>query len=189
MRDKRLARFNPADFATVVIDECHHATAKTYRDIIGAFGSSKVLGLTATPDRGDGIGMDNAFDAVAYEYSMLDGMRDGYLCPLRALAVDVEGLDLSKVRTTAGELNEGDLRRILEVDEVHHRIASPLVDLSKDRPTIIFCVTVEQSKALADVLQGYLSDGGSRSGTSTDRLRPRLASGSSRSTALATFST
>jgi len=73
--------------------------------------------------------------------------------------VDVEGLDLSKVRTTAGELNEGDLRRILEVDEVHHRIASPLVDLSKDRPTIIFCVTVEQSKALADVLQGYLSDG------------------------------
>jgi hypothetical protein len=118
MRDKRLARFNPADFATVVIDECHHATAKTYRDIIGAFGSSKVLGMTATPDRGDGIGMDNAFDAVAYEYSMLDGMRDGYLCPLRALAVDVEGLDLSKVRTTAGELNEGDLRRILEVDEV-----------------------------------------------------------------------
>ena len=159
MRDKRLARFDPSDFATVVIDECHHATAKTYRDIIGAFGSSKVLGLTATPDRGDGIGMDNAFDAVAYEYSMLDGMRDGYLCPLRALAVDVEGLDLSKVRTTAGELNEGDLRRILEVDEVHHRIASPLVDLSKDRPTIIFCVTVEQSKALADVLQGYLSDG------------------------------
>lgn len=159
LRDKRLKRFNPGDFATVIIDECHHATARTYQNIVNEFSTSKVLGLTATPDRGDGVGMENVFESVAHEYSMLDGIRDGYLCQVRAQVVDVQGLDYSSVRTTAGDLNERDLRRILEVDEVHHLIASPLVQLAGDRPTIIFCVTVEQSKALADVLQGYLSNG------------------------------
>lgn len=153
---KRRMRFAPHLFGTVIIDEAHHAAARTYREIIDHFPDAKVLGLTATPDRGDGVGMGNIFDSVAYEYSMRTAIDAGYLCPVRVLTVNVHGLDLSSVKTTAGDLNQGQLARIVENDSIHHEVAAPLAEHLGQRQAVVFCVTVEQSKALADVLQGYL---------------------------------
>ena len=148
-------RGSPADFATVVID----VPPRDRQDVSGhhrSVRSSEVLGLTATPDRGDGIGMDNAFDAVAYEYHA--GRCGTVICARSVPSVDVEGLDLAKVRTTAGRAREGDLRRILEVDEVHHRIASPLVDLSRTarQSSLRHGRAVQIARGCA---AGYLSDG------------------------------
>lgn len=156
LHEKRRQRFAAHLFGTVIIDEAHHAAARTYREIIDHFPDAKVLGLTATPDRGDGIGMGNIFDSVAYEFGMRPAIDAGWLCPIKVLTVNVHGLDISSVKTTAGDLNQGQLARIVENDSVHHEIAAPLAEHIGARQAVVFCVTVEQSKALADVLQGYL---------------------------------
>ncbi len=158
LHEKRLSRFAPSLFGLVVVDEAHHSAASSYRRVVDYFGT-KVLGLTATPDRGDGIGMGEVFTRVSHEYGMQRAIAEGYLSPIRAVCVDVAGLDLSSVRTTAGDLNQGQLARLLEVDSLHHQIASPLVQLAGDRSTIVFCTSVEQSSALSDVIQGYLPPG------------------------------
>lgn len=159
IKNARLEKLRDANIRTIIFDESHRATAASYRAIAKAFPDAAILGLTATPDRADGTGLNNVFESVAYEYSLVEAIRAGYLCQIRAMAVDVHGLDYSSVRTSKGDLAAADLRRVLNVDAVHHAIASPLVRLAEDRPTLVFCVTVEQSKALCDVIQGYLPEG------------------------------
>ena len=156
LHEKRRQRFAPHLFGTLIIDEGHHATARTYREIMDHFPDAKVLLLTATPDRGDGVGMGEVADSVAYEMGIQRGIESGFLCPIKVLAINVHGLDLSSVKTTAGDLNQGQLARILESDEVHHEIASPLAEHIGTRQAVVFCASVAQSKALADVIQGYL---------------------------------
>ena len=178
LHERRRQRFDPLLFRTVVADESHHSTASSWRSAIDHFKHAKVLGLTATPDRSDKVGLHNVFESVAHEYDMHTAIGDGYLVPLIAQAIEVEGLDLSSVKTTAGDLNQGQLAKLLEVDSVHHEIAGPLVRFAGDRPTILFCTSVEQSKALADVIQGYLHGTGKHvrhvDGTTPDAARKRI---------------
>lgn len=156
LHEKRRMRFDPRLFGTVIIDEAHHATARSYREIVDHFPESKILGLTATPDRGDGVGLRNVFESVAFTFDIQAGISGGFLCPIRILGVNVDGLDMSSVKTTAGDLNQGQLAALVEVDRVHHEIAAPIAEHIGQRQCLIFCVSVAQSKALADVLQGYL---------------------------------
>ncbi len=156
---KRRTRFDPSLFGTVIVDEAHHATAKTYRDILGHFPDAKVLGLTATPDRGDAVGLGAIFETCAYRYEIRRAIREGYLCPITQRAIECASLDLRDVKVTAGDLNQGDLERAMRVDEVLHQISAPLVREAGTRPTIVFTVSVAQARALEDVLAGYTSAG------------------------------
>jgi hypothetical protein len=108
-RAARIERFAARPFDLVVIDEAHHAPAKTYRTILNAMPSARVLGVTATPDRGDGVAMGEIFQAVAYQRDIREGIDDGYLVPVVARQVQLEKVDLSAVKTTAGDLNLGQL--------------------------------------------------------------------------------
>lgn len=156
MRGARLESWDRDAFATIIVDEAHHAAARTYRDVLDHFGSAKVLGVTATPDRGDEVGLGTVFGSAAYIYSIWDAVQDGWLVPVKQKTIHVEGLDLSRVKTVAGDLAQGELEAALSVDEVHHQIASPLRDLAESRTCLVFCAGVEQSKQLAAVLAGYL---------------------------------
>lgn len=151
-RDARLAE-NPRDaFGLVIIDEAHHATADTYARIVDYFDAAKVLGVTATPDRGDGTAMREAFESVAYVYEIRDAIEQGHLCRIKQKAVKLHGLDLSAVRTTAGDLNEGDTNNAMMVDEVLAGTVRGILDESGSRPTMIFGVTVAHAYALAEML-------------------------------------
>jgi superfamily II DNA or RNA helicase len=156
LHEKRRSRFGQDSFATVVIDEAHHAPAKTYRDIVAHFSSAKLLGLTATPDRGDAIGLGNVFEIGAYQYDIKRAIDDGYLCKIVQKTIECADLDISDIRTVAGDLNQGDLEQAMSVDAVLHQVAGPLVKEAKGRPTIVFTVSVAQAKALADVMAGYV---------------------------------
>jgi len=158
MRGRRLKEWDPTAFATIVVDEAHHAPAKTYRDILGHFEGAKVLGLTATPDRGDGTGMHTVFDHCAYEYDIRRGIREGYLCSIRQQAVFCADLDLSDVKTVAGDLSQGQLEQALIDGGVLHQTAAPLVELAGRRQTLVFTAGVAQAHALADVIAGYLGN-------------------------------
>jgi superfamily II DNA or RNA helicase len=155
MRGKRLASFAPNAFALVVIDEAHHATATSYRDVLEHFAPAKVLGVTATPQRADGVGLRTVFASVAYRMELGAGIAGGYLAPIELRSVVVESLDLTKVRTVAGDLAAGDLERELTRDGTLHEVAGPLAELAAGRQTLAFCAGVAQAHALAQVLEGY----------------------------------
>lgn len=77
LRGRRLASWPRDSFDLVVIDEGHHAIAKTHRDILEHFAEARVLGVTATADRADGEGLGTVFESVAYRYELGTAIRDG----------------------------------------------------------------------------------------------------------------
>lgn len=161
-RKARRESFDPDAFGLVIVDEAHHAIADTYRGILDYFAAAKVLGVTATPDRSDGEAMGQVFESVAFVYEIRDAIEQGFLVPIRQRAIAVEGLDFSRVRSTAGDLNEGDLEAILMEEQHLHGVARPTIEQAGDRPTIVFSATVAHAHALAEVLCRYAGTGKAR---------------------------
>lgn len=152
----RLSRWPADHFKIVIIDEAHHATATTYRKILAHFSGARVLGVTATPDRGDGVGLRNVFATVAYEYGIQEAIKSGYLTPIRQRTIMVEGLDLRSVRRNRGDLSLADLEAQLMQDASLHGVVGPLLAERGDRPTILFATTVAHARALADLINQYV---------------------------------
>lgn len=103
-QEKRLATFRPDDFSLVIFDEAHRATARTYRRIIEHFKKNprvKILLVTATPNRKDGVALRNVCDAVADVYGPSQAMADGWIVPVKFYRRDVSSLDFSNVRMSA----------------------------------------------------------------------------------------
>lgn len=152
LRGARLERWPRETFALLVIDEAHHATARTYRAILDHFAAARVLGVTATPDRADGAKLGEVFPAFAFQLGMQAAIGQGYLVPLHLRTVKVDALDLSHVKSRGGDFVEGDLVAALEGDEVLLEIAGPLPELAGDRPTIVFVAGVQNAYRLAELL-------------------------------------
>ena len=157
----RMSKFDPQDFGLVVIDEAHHATAGTYRRCIDWYRQNqacKVLGVTATPDRADEAALGQVFESVAYEYGVLEAIQNGWLVPIEQQMVTVGSLDFSWIRTTAGDLNQGDLAEVMEDERNLQGVAVPTVEICGDRRAIVFAATVEQAERLAEILNRYKPD-------------------------------
>lgn len=157
----RMTNFNPHEFGVLIIDETHHSVASTYRRIINHFRqnrSLKVLGVTATPDRADEEALGQIHDSVAFDYEISDAIEDGWLAPIRQTVVEVDGLDLSSVRTTAGDLNGADLARVMEYEQNLHEVASPTIELCGDRKTLVFAVSVAQAERLCEIFNRHKSE-------------------------------
>lgn len=123
----RMAKFDPHRFGLLIIDEAHHATSPSYRRVIDYYRTNpalKVLGVTATPDRADEEALGQVFQSVAFDYEVLDAIHDGWLVPIEQQMVHVEGLDYSSIRTTAGDLNGGDLAAVMEAEKNLQQMAS-----------------------------------------------------------------
>lgn len=151
---KRRERFAPESFALIIIDEAHHATAQTYRDILRHF-RCKVLGVTATPDRADGTAMGGVFQSVAFVYEIRDAIEQEYIVPIRQHSVHVEHLDLSDVKTRGGDFAESALQEAMCEARVLDEIAIPTVEQAGTRPTIVFTAGVEQAHALSHAIDKY----------------------------------
>lgn len=119
----RMARFDPRDFSLLIIDESHHAVAETYRRTIAHYKQNpdlKILGVTATPDRHDEAALGQIFQTVAMEYWIHDAIRDGWLVPVESRPIRILGLDFSRARTTAGDLNGADLEQAVTEEKPLH---------------------------------------------------------------------
>lgn len=158
-KPERLHRFSPDDFGLLVIDEAHHAPASTYRTVIEYFARnqrSKLLGVTATPKRADGLAMGQAFETVAYDYGIEPASEDGWLAPVHQRVVKVDGLDFSAVRTSnKGDFVEGELEAILNQEKMLHAVVAPTIEMAGDLPALVFCVTIEHAQLLCDMLNRY----------------------------------
>ena len=157
----RMTKFLPEDFGLVVIDEAHHATSSTYRRVIEYYRQNpncKVLGVTATPDRADEEALGQVFESVAYEYEILDAIHQGWLVPIQQQMVTVGSLDFSNIRTTAGDLNQGELAEVLETERNLQGVAAPTVEICGDKRAIVFAATVQQAERLAEIINRYRPD-------------------------------
>jgi superfamily II DNA or RNA helicase len=129
---KRMQQFKPEDFALVIIDESHRAAAKSYVEIIAHYRQNprvRVLGITATPQRADEESLGKVFESVAYNYGILDGVRDGWLVDVAQQFIKVDSLDWSECRTTAGDLNAGDVAKVVEKKENIAGICHPSLEV------------------------------------------------------------
>lgn len=161
---RRLEKFEKYPFDLVLVDECHHATAPSYRRVVDYFRGLnprlKVLGVTATPRRADNTAMGLVFDAVAYETPILDAVESGWLVPIRQEFVAVENVDFSAVGTARNELGESDLKaseleNVLVEEEALHALARPILDKTQGRQCLVFTAGVAHAHMLAAVLNRY----------------------------------
>ena len=155
----RLQRFDPDEYATLVVDEAHHATADAYRRVIEYFRRNpnlKLLGVTATPDRKDEEALGQIFTSVAYDYEIIDAVIDGWLVRPLCRTVKLAGLDLSGVRTTAGDFNGRDLESAMRANENLEAIAAATIEHAGNRATIVF------SDSVTDTERVYEGEGDER---------------------------
>ena len=152
-RDRRLQRF-AQDFDTVVVDEAHHAESKSYRKIIDYFAVNDplILGVTATPDRGDGKGLEAVFEEIVAELSIADGIEQGWLADIEGKLIKVADLDLSKVHTKRGDLDEKELEAIMKASNWHEHVSKAFFEHAQDRRTVVFVPKVQMAHDLAQHL-------------------------------------
>ncbi len=149
MRQSRLERFAPDHFGTIIIDEAHHAVSDGYQRVLGYFDRARVLGVTATPDRGDMRELGSVFDSLAYEYTLPRAIREGYLSPIRAVTIPLQ-LDLSGCGVQSGDFKPGDLDTAL--DPYLYRIAEEMKKYCQDRKTVVFLPLIKTSQKFRDIL-------------------------------------
>src|SRR6185436_2461141 len=90
-------------FSLVIIDEAHHAVAKTYMAICDYFSGAKIVGVTATPDRQDEAALGRLFESVCEPYDILDGINDGFLCPITGRLERLPSFDLKGLKVKGGD--------------------------------------------------------------------------------------
>ena len=130
-RVNRLNNYCKTHFNTIIVDEAHHCLADSYRTILNYFGTAKVLGVTATPDRADKKQLSEVFQTTAYEYSMLQA-------------------DLTKVKIQGGDFEAGALGSAIE--PYLESIADEMAGVCKNRKTVVFLPLVEMSQHFRDLL-------------------------------------
>ena len=152
---RRLARYAPDEFSTIVVDEAHHAASPTYRKILDHFSPDRVLGFTATPNRADGLGLESVFDRIIFQRDLRWGIEHGYLSPIRCRRVDI-GYDLAGVAVRMGDYAPGELERAVNVDKCNDAIAEIVANLATP-PVLIFAVDVAHAEAIAAKIPGAVA--------------------------------
>ena len=165
-RTARLERFPQDYFGTIIIDEAHHAITDGYRRILDYFSGAKVLGVTATPDRGDMRNLGEVFDSLAFEYKLTDAIKEGYLCKIMAQTIPLK-LDITSVTMSGGDYAVGDLGTAL--DPYLEQIAAEMANRCKGRKTVVFLPLIKTSQKFRDLLNTHGFRAAEVNGQSDDR--------------------
>ena len=165
-RPQRLDKFPDDYFSTIVVDEAHHAITDGYRRILDKFSKAHVLGVTATPDRGDQRKLGEVFQSLAYEYSIVQAIKQGYLCRIMAQTIPLQ-LDMRSLKTQAGDYTLGSIDTAL--DPYLEQIATEMEKYCKDRKTVVFLPLIKTSQKFRDILNRHGFKAAEVNGMSEDR--------------------
>lgn len=166
MREKRLQQFPTDFFNAIVVDEAHHVLADSYQRVLEHFPAAKVLGVTATPDRGDMRNLGQYFEHLAYEYSLPRAIKEGYLSPIKAVTIPLK-LDLTGVGVQAGDFKNSDLDTAL--DPYLYQIAAEMKNYCAERKTVVFLPLVRTSQKFRAILEQEGFRAAEVNGSSEDR--------------------
>jgi superfamily II DNA or RNA helicase len=150
----------------IIVDECHHATANTYRAILEHFGALEpkdggtlpadgavAVGFTATLARGDSASLGEIWEKVSYRQDILFMIKRGYLLDVRGKRIEVPDLDLSQVRKTRSDYREGDLGVALTESMAPDLVAKAYIEHAADRSGVMFWPTVESATIAATTMR------------------------------------
>lgn len=165
-RDKRLNQFPKDYWDVIIVDEAHHILSDGYMKVMKYFDVANVLGVTATPDRSDMKNLGSYFDSLAYEYSLVQAIKEGYLSKIKALTIPLS-LDLSNVSMSAGDFKASDVGTAL--DPYLEQIADEMVKQCADRKTVVFLPLVKTSQKFRDILNAKGFRAAEVNGESKDR--------------------
>lgn len=142
------------DFNLIVVDEAHHASPdnQTYQRVLNYFPDALRLGVTATPQRGDGKSLNNVFDEVIYFRTIEEMIEEGWLVPLVGYRIKT-GSDLSGVHLRAGEFIESELAEAVDTDERNRLAVRAYQELAIGRRATVYAVNVEHGEHLAETFR------------------------------------
>ena len=163
--DRTFEEYEPDFFDFIVIDECHRGGANnegTWRGILERFSPAVQLGLTATPKRTDNADTYGYFGEPVYQYSLKEGINDGFLTPFRVRQIastmdeyTFEGDDavLTGDVESGDEFAEGDFnRRIVIRERELHRVRTLLSEIKQNDKTIVFCASQKHAGLVCDLI-------------------------------------
>ena len=175
-RPNRLAQLG-GDFEIVVVDEAHHAPAASYRTILDHLGRADpapfVLGVTATADRGDGVGLGDVFEAIVYDKPMLDLMAAGHLVDIIAKQIALKA-DFNRLHTRAGDFIDSETGQALLSADAPNDIARAYRQLAPHRKGLVFTPTVAVAEAMAAAFADHGIPARSLAGTTPTHDRRRI---------------
>lgn len=166
MRESRLNKFDEDYFNTIIIDEAHHCISDSYQRVLNHFHDAKVLGVTATPDRGDMKNLGSVFENLSYEYTLPKAIKEGYLSPIKAVTIPLQ-VDLTGVGVQSGDFKVGDLGTAL--DPYLEQIAEEMKKYCADKKTVVFLPLVKTSQKFRDLLSAKGFRAAEVNGESKDR--------------------
>jgi hypothetical protein len=147
---RHLERFDPSAFGYIVIDEAHHATGETYQKLLRYFRPQFTLGLTATPDRADGISALEVFQNAAHRLSLREAVERGELVPIRCVRVKTN-VDLTHVRFNQVQYHRRDIEEAVCVPSRDRLILETYQSHIPGRKGVVFCVNVRHAEDLAQL--------------------------------------
>lgn len=165
-QEKRLARFPTDYFQDIIVDEAHHCLSDSYRRVLAHFPDANILGVTATPDRGDMKNLGEFFDSRAYEYTMTEAIREGFLCPIKAQMIPLQ-LDISAVSISSGDFSAGEIGYALE--PFLDQIVREMLHYCIGRKTVVFLPLVKTSQKFCKLLNESGVKAAEVNGDSSDR--------------------
>jgi superfamily II DNA or RNA helicase len=142
------------DVRLVIYDECHHAAAPDNMRVLEQIGAFEpdwpgtLIGFTATTQRGDGQGLDSVFESIVYRRGLPEMIADGYLVPLRGYRIQ-SSADLRSVGLFGMDFDPEELAEAVNIEERNGLVARSILELARDRRTVVFCVTVAHARNLA----------------------------------------
>ena len=169
LEEQYYTRYERDFFDLIIIDECHRGGAKEQGNwalILKHFNSAVHVGLTATPKRDDNIDTYKYFWAPIYEYSLKDGIDDGFLTPfkIKRIKLNIDELVLNSWDTVVSWVADKDvyyapdMERNIIIDERSDIIAQTILrQIGKMEKTIIFCVDQEHALRIRDSINKYKS--------------------------------
>ena len=166
MREKRLNQFPNDYFNTIIIDEAHHCISDSYQKVLRHFPDAEVLGVTATPDRGNMQNLGTVFESLAYEYTLPKAIKEGYLSPIKAVTIPLK-IDMSAVGVQSGDFKSGDIATAL--DPYLESIAEEMEKYCSNKKTVVFLPLVKTSQKFRDILNNHGFKAAEVNGDSKDR--------------------
>ena len=150
LRNKsRLQQYDPNYFSHIIVDEAHHVIAQQYQSVLHYFKNAKLLGVTATPYRGDKEDLSDVFDSITYEYSLIEAIDQGFLSSIVFKLIPIE-IDLRAVHQSMGDFQINELDSAL--DPYLEKIADVMVKECRDRKTVVFLPLINTSIKFTNML-------------------------------------
>ena len=139
--------FPPADL--IIIDECHRAASKSYRDVLANYPKAKVIGLSATPERLDGKGLDDIFDELVEVTTIGQLIEDGYLVKPLLYTGKFDSSVLAGIKKRQGDYAEGELQEAMDTPKLVGDIIANWKKHANGKLTVAFACGVEHSQHIA----------------------------------------